>query len=52
MIWEELQQLSIFNAEVSRGIVHRDDWIRKMMRLQERFNLEQKEELERIANGK
>jgi hypothetical protein len=34
----ELNRLGTYNAEVSRGIVHREDWSRQMSLLQRRFD--------------
>lgn len=34
----EVERLAIYNAEVSRGIAHTDQWRQQMERLQRRFD--------------
>jgi hypothetical protein len=40
MSHEEINQLATYNAEISRGLLHSQEWIAKMQELQRRFDRE------------
>ncbi len=48
MTMTEINTLAMYNAEISRGIQHREDWIRQMVALQAKFDAER---ISAVING-